>query len=305
VVDDRELASELTDDVQPFTMIQNAFLDDAALSAVAFRVFIILKSYTSGRAKTKLAFPSYSTLKARCNISGNTTLAKAIRELESAGWIKRDKRFGRSSLYTLRAITPKTGIVAITPEIGAQSAKNWPNSPPKTGMYQEVPKQEVAKQEVGGAPPVVPLVSVKGYGKVYTAHPDARVAAYLDIMGQPHITASNAQIILDRVALEFVEVWRNVLTLWASSAWNPRNISGMIERYEGDKNAKRFPKPAAAQPIGEWRPAKGMYPQVPDPTPAEFAAAEERAKVQRAERAARKAVPVEYIDHSKTTEAPF
>ncbi len=293
MTDDRELASELVDDVQPFTMIQNAFLDDATLSAAAFRVFIILKSYTSGRAKTKLAFPSYSTLKARCNISGNTTLAKAIRELETAGWIKREKRFGRSSLYTLRAITPKTGMVAITPEIGAQSARNWPNSAPKTGIYQEVPKQELPKQEVGGAPPAV--VIVKGFGKVYIAHPDARVAAYLDIMGQPHITASNAQIILDRVALEFVEVWKAVLVLWASSAWNPRNIAGMIERYEGDKNAKRFPKPAAAQPIGQWTPAKGMYPQVPDkpqPPPAP-------------RKATMFGIEVDTVDHSKTTEVPF
>ena len=135
--------------------------------------------------------------------------------------------------------------------------------PPNGDTNTEITSETTAETTGGSAAPA-PLVSVKGFGKVYTAHPDARVAAYLDIMGQPHITASNAQIILDRVALDFVEVWRNVLTLWASNGWNPRNISGMIERYEGDKNAKRFPKAASAVKIGEWTPAKGMYPQVPD-----------------------------------------
>ncbi len=258
--DDRELTSELADDVQPFTMLQNAFLEDATLSANAFRVFIILKSYTSGRAKTKLAFPSYSTLKTRCNIGANATLARAIRELEAAGWITRAKRFGRSSLYTLRAIKSVSDIVRNRPTV----SQKLTHSKSETDHYQEVQNNKKIEQEVGGAPPAVPLVSVKGFGKVYTSHPDARVAAYLDIMGQPHITASNAQIILDRTAAEFIEVWKAVLVLWASSAWNPRNISGMIERYEGDKNAKRFPKAASAVKIGEWTPAKGMYPQVPD-----------------------------------------
>jgi len=181
------------------------------------------------------------------------------------------------------------------PQTGKQESPVKGNLIPPNGDANTEITSETTAETTGGSAAPAPLVSVKGFGKVYTQHPDARVAAYLDIMGQPHITASNAQIILDRVALEFVEVWRNVLTLWASSAWNPRNISGMIERYEGDKNAKRFPKPAAAQPIGEWRPAKGMYPQVPDkphPTPAP-------------RKSTMFGIEIDTIDHSKTTEVPF
>lgn len=153
------------------------------------------------------------------------------------------------------------------PQTGKQESPVKGNLIPPNGDTNTEITSETTTESTGGSAPAV--VSVKGFGKVYTAHPDARVAAYLDIMGQPHITASNAQIILDRVSLEFVEVWKSVLVLWASSAWNPRNIAGMIERYEGDKNAKRFPKAASSQKIGDWTPAKGMYPQVPDkPQPA-------------------------------------
>lgn len=274
MADDRELASELTDDVQPFTMIQNAFLDDATLSAAAFRVFIVLKSYTSGRSKTKLAFPSYSTLKTRCNIAGNTTLAKAIRELETAGWIKRDKRFGRSSLYTLRAIRPEIGIVAITPKIGAQSANNWPNSPPEIGIYQEVEEQEVEEQEVER-----PRRKLSGFAAVLGEHGDTRVAAYMDILGQKQITETTAALIVKRIDREAFDVWRKVLELWAANSWRASNLSGMFERYDQEKNARRFPKPAPVYASGRGKSI--TLPQVADPTPAEFAAAEARAKAQR------------------------
>ena len=264
-MDDR-LQSEVADEVQAFTQVQNSFIDDARVSPAAFRLFVTLKSYTSGRSASKIAFPSYETICQKSGIASYATIARAIRELESLGWITRIKRYGRSTLYTLRASpTVSVGLQ----KVKDQSYRNCNTSPTVSVEEQEVQNNKKKEQEVGGAPPSIPLVSVKGFGKVYTAHPDARVAAYLDIMGQPHITASNAQIILDRVSLEFVEVWKAVLVLWASSAWNPRNIAGMIERYEGDKNAKRFPKAASAVKIGDWTPAKGMYPQVPDkPQPA-------------------------------------
>lgn len=289
-MDDR-LQSEVADEVQSFTQIQNSFIDDARISPAAFRLFVTLKSYTSGRSASKIAFPSYETICQKSGIASYATIARAIRELESLGWITRIKRYGRSTLYTLRASpTVSVGLQ----KLKDQSYKICNSSPTVSVEEQEVQNNKKKEQEVGGAPPA-PLVSVKGFGKVYTSHPDARVAAYLDIMGQPHITASNAQIILDRTAPEHLEVWRNVLTLWASSAWNPRNIAGMIERYDGDKNAKRFPKAASAVKIGDWTPAKGMYPQVPDkplPPPAP-------------RKPTMFGIEIDTIDHSKTTEVPF
>ena len=261
--------SKLGDRIGQFVAVPVAFINDATVSPRAFRLFVVLRSYTSTNNADDMVFPGYETLRAKCGFSNFRYIAEAIRELEATGWIERKRQFGRSTRYWLNP-TPvlPTGVVmeaAASPTpVGRISPTPVGSTVLPTGVgYPEVPNKNQKEQEVGGAPPA-PLVSVKGFGKVYTSHPDARVAAYLDIMGQPHITASNAQIILDRVALDFVEVWRNVLTLWASSAWNPRNISGMIERYEGDKNAKRFPKAASAVKIGDWTPAKGMYPQVPD-----------------------------------------
>ena len=264
--------SKLGDRIGQFVAVPVAFINDATVSARAFRLFVVLRSYTSTNNADDMVFPGYETLRAKCGFSNFRYIAEAIRELEATGWIERKRQFGRSTRYWLNpAPVLPTGVVienvASPTPVGRISPTPVGSTVLPTGVgYPEVPNKNQKEQDVGGAPPTV---TVKGFGKVYTAHPDARVAAYLDIMGQPHITASNAQIILDRVSLEFVEVWKTVLVLWASSAWNPRNIAGMIERYEGDKNAKRFPKAASAVKIGDWTPAKGMYPQVPDkPQPA-------------------------------------
>ena len=264
--------SKLGDRIGQFVAVPVAFINDATVSARAFRLFVVLRSYTSTNNADDMVFPGYETLRAKCGFSNFRYIAEAIRELEATGWIERKRQFGRSTRYWLNpAPVLPTGVVienvASPTPVGRISPTPVGSTVLPTGVgYPEVPNKNQKEQDVGGSPAVV---TVKGFGKVYTAHPDARVAAYLDIMGQPHITASNAQIILDRVSLEFVEVWKSVLVLWASSAWNPRNISGMIERYEGDKNAKRFPKAASAVKIGDWTPAKGMYPQVPDkPQPA-------------------------------------
>lgn len=215
-----EMQAELADDVQPFTMIQNAFLDDATLSANAFRVFIVLKSFTSGRAKTKTAFPSYATLKTRCNIGANATLARAIRELEKRGWIARAKRSGRSSLYTLRATMSVSDIV-----------KNWPTTMSETDHNQEVREQEVS-------PKPKTTRRVAGFGTVITEHADERIAAYLTIL-KPEISAGNAEIIAKRIHPQTVAVWRDVLTLWAERGYNRTGFADMFERYDTIRNQVR------------------------------------------------------------------
>jgi hypothetical protein len=280
-----------------FVAIPIAFVDDERITNAGRCLYTLLSSYTSAKADEAIAFPSYETIMKRLGWGSKETVAAALLNLMQHGWIERKRRYSNSSVYTINyapgEYRPEIELSPVVRKSNLRQSGKRTTDSPESRHQPEVPrKQEVPKQEVGGAPPTV---AVKGFGKVYIAHPDARVAAYLDIMGQPHITASNAQIILDRTAPEHLDTWRAVLTLWASSAWNPRNITGMIERYEGDKNAKRFPKPAAAQPIGQWTPAKGMYPQVPDkpqPPPAP-------------RKATMFGIEVDTVDHSKTTEVPF
>lgn len=88
-----------------------------------------------------------------------------------------------------------------------------------------------------------------GFASVHTSHEDARVATYLDILGQKQITDTNAALIMERVGPGDIEVWREVLTAWAVGGergpYVPTNFSGMFDRYDSAKNARRFPKASA------------------------------------------------------------
>jgi hypothetical protein len=151
--------------------------------------------------------------------------------------------------------------------------------------------QEITKQRE-------PRRKTAGFASVLTEHGDARVAAYMDILAQKQITDTTAALIMERIGRDDIEVWRQILTAWAIGGdrgpYRADNLSGMFERFDATKNSKRF-KTAVAQPIGEWRPAKGMYPQVPDkpqPPPAP-------------RKATMFGIEVDTVDHSKTTEVPF
>lgn len=82
-----------------FAVIPHEFIDaSTAYSDQAFRLFVLLMRYTNG--KTGEAFPSYAHLQSLTRWS-TKTIAKAIRELETAGWIVRKKQFSGPTHYTL------------------------------------------------------------------------------------------------------------------------------------------------------------------------------------------------------------
>jgi hypothetical protein len=82
-----------------FAVIPYEFIDaSTAYSDQAFRLFVLLMRYTNG--KTGEAFPSYAHIQSITGWS-TKTIAKAIRELETAGWIVRKKQFSGPTHYTL------------------------------------------------------------------------------------------------------------------------------------------------------------------------------------------------------------
>ena len=93
-----------------FATIPLNFINDTEVSDRAHRLYVILRSYTSPD-RDAMVFPGYETLRARCGWSNYRYVAQALRELETAGWIERKKRFGKSTMYSLNA-TPvlPTGV---------------------------------------------------------------------------------------------------------------------------------------------------------------------------------------------------
>jgi DNA-binding transcriptional regulator YhcF (GntR family) len=97
------MKSVLVSKLGSFTAVPNAFIECQNISHEAFRIFVVLLSYTNSTTKDSIAFPSYETIKTRTCVKSYSTIAKALRELESAGWIERKKRFGQSTIYTITA----------------------------------------------------------------------------------------------------------------------------------------------------------------------------------------------------------
>jgi hypothetical protein len=260
----------MSDRIGQFVAVPVSFVNDMRISPRAFRLFVVLRSYTSANDGRDLVFPGYETLRARCGFSSYTFVAEAVRELEKAGWIERHKRFGKSTHYFITQPVLQPSVDYLEPETKNQK------------------KPEVER----------PRRKTAGFASVLTEHGDARVAAYMDILAQKQITDTTAALIMERIGRDDIEVWRQILTAWAIGGdrgpYRADNLSGMFERFDATKNSKRF-KTAVAQPIGEWRPAKGMYPQVPDkpqPPPAP-------------RKATMFGIEVDTVDHSKTTEVPF
>jgi len=106
---------------------------------------------------------------------------------------------------------------------------------------------EVEEKARPSAPAAVAKRRVSGFASVITEHSDARVAAYLDILAQKDITDTNAELIMDRVGAEDIELWREVLRAWAvggdKGPYVPTNFTGLFSRFDSAKNALRFTKP--------------------------------------------------------------
>lgn len=136
---------------------------------------------------------------------------------------------------------------------------------------------------------------VSGFAVVHTEHADERVSAYMSILGQKQITETNAETIMRRVTADSIAIWRDVLTIWAIGGdrgpYNATNLAGLFERYDAEVNSRRVKSmtPAPAYTNGNGRGKPVMLPQVKDVIGADFAAAEERARKQRSDRAAQKA----------------
>lgn len=249
--DQNEIQAELVDDVQPFTMLQNAFIDDARVSPAAFRLFVTLKSYTSGRSANKTAFPSYETIREKSGLGSYATIVRAIRELETLGWIVRVKRYGRSTLYTLRASpTVSVGLQ----KVKDQSYRNCNISPTVSVGEQEVPKQEVLQQEVAAnrraADAAVAKAGIanapsqkvlKSKAKKLAA-PDPyslgdlekveAIQAHRRICGYQPMTIEQAQHIVSRVNGTATTTWPADLLVWTQSTRRSDNQPYRLDAIE-------------------------------------------------------------------------
>lgn len=107
------------------------------------------------------------------------------------------------------------------------------------------------------------------------------IKVHRDVCGYVPMTPDQAREICGAVNGDAETGWRDNLTFWMAQGYRADNIDGQTRRHleQGKRTEARARQPVAV-PAGRQL-VRGMYPQVADPTPAEFAAAEARAKAQR------------------------
>lgn len=108
------------------------------------------------------------------------------------------------------------------------------------------------------------------------------IKTHRDVCGYVPMTPEQARMIVAGVNGDAETTWRANLNFWMAQGYRADNIDGQTQRHATEKRriTARANQPAAPA-AGQWHSGRGMYPQVTDPTPAEFAAAEARAKAQR------------------------
>lgn len=129
------------------------------------------------------------------------------------------------------------------------------------------------------------------------------IKTHRDVCGYVPMTPEQARMICGAVNGVADAAWRDNLTYWMAQGYRPDNFDGQVQRLatESKRTQARAKQPAAPKP-GQWQPARGMYPQVPDRTPEQMAEIH-RQDLERTK--ARVAAVVDVIDHGKTTEVPF
>jgi biotin operon repressor len=112
-------ASKLYDEIGQFTAIPDSVIEMwPSIGVDAMALFVHLRYRTN--KDSKAAFPSYSTISQETGLT-RRRIALAIRSLESNGLIERQKRFGRSTVYTLKLPKPDSstdpGLLDETPPV--------------------------------------------------------------------------------------------------------------------------------------------------------------------------------------------
>lgn len=211
--------SKMSDRIGQFVAVPVSFVNDMRISPRAFRLFVVLRSYTSANDGRDMVFPGYETLRARCGFSSYTFVALAVRELEKAGWIERRKRFGKSTFYYITQPVLQTGVEMEEPPVLHPSVdylepknKNQKEQEPdpataaaRAGGIGSQPSQRIARNKTK-------LLAAKSRMEELEAAP--AIAAHRRICGIQPMTLEQAEMIVASVNGTAETTWPADLTAW-------------------------------------------------------------------------------------------
>ena len=219
-------------------------VDDMDLSVYAFRLYAHMKRVAGDDGQ---CYQSTRTLAAACKMSAGM-VSKAKDELLAAGLIKIETGHDPKKGCDFHTIT----IVDIwfdnfikyaprSPHEQARSHSEQAHSPDEQARSpHETKKNSIKKNPSSGKKSGEPK------GKDPTLENDA-VKAYRGVM---NLTPNPEQRQRISEAVTDMDKWQETLSDWRAHDWSPKNVPGMIERYQGNgkqpsrqDNRQTFPAP--------------------------------------------------------------
>ena len=248
------MTSQLYDSIGGFVTIPNTVMELLpAIGVDAFTLFAYLRYRTN--SQSGVAFPSYDTIQADTGLT-RRRIAGAIRALEGAELLDRRRRFGNSTVYTLK--------MPVVQHPNYSSAHD--GLPLVQGVHTiktDINKTEPIKTESYGAPaPAQPKPPKTQHKKASDPIPEA-VQQYRLIANTfpDKATWTNISNTVGN-DVERLAFWGKVISAYISLGWNKRNVTGMLEwfyrnelphleRKNGQSGNKLTPAEYASQKLRE------------------------------------------------------
>jgi len=238
--------TRLTDEWGTFSAIPNEFIDRAGdLSDQARWLFVLLRRYTNGQ--TGKAFPSYKVLQDRTGWTPKT-IAKAVKELDHAGWIEREKTFNGPTHYILKR-NPHFPMDSTPLPTGKQATSQREATPLPIGKSNKTDINRLNKKtEVKS----VVESSTAIIAKPHTQQTEDAVSIALTIFPQLGIWQ---QEIIANADINHTHLWRKALEDWRDNRYSLRNITGLIDSYyrleKMDNRDKEYRNNGTNRPVRE------------------------------------------------------
>lgn len=130
-------SKKLSDQIGQFTTIPNVFISSTiSLTTEAKWLFVILRYHSN--FKTGHAFPSYTAIQEMTGFH-RRTIAQALRELETSGWLTKQRRFGQSTVYSLQipssSISDTTDASYSSSTVGTISSSTYATISSSNGVH--------------------------------------------------------------------------------------------------------------------------------------------------------------------------
>lgn len=213
--------TKIHDEWGAFVTIPHQFIDNAAGYSDQSRwLFILLRRYTNGISGK--AFPSYALITERTGWT-NKTIAKAIKELESGGWIIRQKQFSGPTIYTM--VRPQNVPQGTTDSSSHREQMQFPQGttvvPVGTSKKTDNKKTNHKKTECGES-------QQPSIARPHTPQGIDAVAIALEAF--PAMPIYHQETI-DNAGITQSHLWRKAVEDWKANRYSARNITGLIDSY--------------------------------------------------------------------------